>query len=124
MSKAKVSDVRQGVTLFYVHAFPHKGIKSFIDTILPTDRPKMNDTGLFGECLQFYKDDSSEGSYKRPWSLRDAGIVPNGYNFHKTFTSRKAARRYADRMDRCCLTASEQTKYLRKISEEVFFQYD
>ena len=113
MSKAKISDVRQGVTLYYVHAFPHKEISGYITKMVVTERPKRNEIGLFS-VAKFQCADGSD-SYSCPWSLRDAGIIPNKANFHKTFTSRKAAQRYLNRMNRVCLNAAERVKYNKKI---------
>lgn len=113
MSKAKISDVRQGVTLYYVHAFPHKEISGHITQIFVTERPYHNGTGIFSSGM-FKCHDSTE-TYICPFSLRDAGIIPNKSNFHKTFTSRKSAERYLARMNRVCLTAAERVKYMRKI---------
>ena len=121
MSKAKISDVRQGVTLHYVHAFPHKGMPSYIESIFVTKRPFKHSIGLFSECKVFYNDDLGQGSYLRQWSLRDAGIIENKYNFHRTFTSLKAAKRYAASMDRNCLNAQEQAKLKEKLLTDRMF---
>lgn len=115
MSKAKISDVRQGVTLYHVSAFPHKEMPSSIEAIFITKPAARTKNGLFSEAKYFYDDELSCGSYTSMWSLRDAGIIPNTYNFHKTFTSLKAAKRYAERMDRVCLTAAERVKYGKKV---------
>lgn len=114
MSKARISDVRQGVTLYYVHAFPHKVLKSRITPIFVTERPKRNDVGLFSKADFQGEDHLGLFIYNLPWSLKDAGIIENKANFHKTFTSMKAAKRYAARMDRVCLSAAERMKYNRK----------
>ena len=114
--KVKVSDVRQGVTLYNVHAFPHKGRnKSYIDAYPVTKRPWKSEhsNGLFAEARMFFSDELSTGSYTRQFSLRDAGIVPNSYNFHNTFSSLKKAQQYAARMNRQCLTAAERLKATR-----------
>ncbi|MNE03049.1 hypothetical protein D3C80_955380 [compost metagenome] len=116
--KVKVSDVRQGATLFYVRAWPHKGLASSVEEIIVTKRPVMNSTGLFGEYKSFFSDDLGCGWFARPFSLKDAGIIPNPYNFHNTFSSRKAAERYAARMNRKCLTAAERIKFERKLSND------
>lgn len=119
MSKAKISDVRQGVTLYHVKAFPHKGTPSYINTVIVTKRPIRRMSGaLFGEVLEYFDDELGTGSYSRMFSLRDVGIIPNRYNFHSTFTSLKAAKRYAERMDRVCLNSAERVKYNRKIEED------
>ena len=117
--KVKVSDVRQGVTLYLVHAFPQKGFPSYIEAMFVTKRPSMESVGLFSECKMFLDDGES---YQRPFSLRDAGIIPNRYNFHNTFTSRKAAERYAARMNRKCLTKQERDKVIRRQAEDVNFR--
>lgn len=119
MSKARISDVRQGVTLYYVHAFPHKGMLSYIDTIVVTERPKKKGGGLFSMCNQYFDDELGCGVFVRPWSLRDSGIIPNTYNFHKTFKTLKAAQRYAKRMDRKCLNAAEREKYTEKLLDGI-----
>jgi hypothetical protein len=121
MSKAKISDVRQGVTLYYVHAFPHKGFPSYIDTIVVTERPKKKGNSTFSMCNQYFNDELGSGVFTRPWSLKDAGIIPNSYNFHSTFTSLKSAKRYAERMNRVCLTAPERVKYRHKILNDLVF---
>lgn len=114
--KVKVSDVRQGVTLYYVHAFPYKGPNlSYIEAVRVTKPRYPTITGgTFAEG-RFFMDDGD--SYVRPFSLRDAGIVPNRYNFHNTFTSLKKAKQYAARMDRVCLNAAEMVKYREKVRD-------
>lgn len=121
MSKAKISDVRQGVTLYYVHAFPHKGIQSYIDPIIVTERPKKKGSSTFSMCNQYFNDELGSGVFTRPWSLKDAGVIPNTYNFHSTFTSLKAAKRYAERMNRVCLTAAERVKLDKKVLDDLIF---
>lgn len=115
MSKAKISDVRQGVTLYYVHAFPHRGKnRSYFQPYVVSKSPVAVNgfkNSLFAEAKHFYDDDLSTGSYTQQFSLRDAGIIPNKYNFHMTFTSLKKAKRYAARMDRVCLSAAERVKF-------------
>lgn len=117
--KVKVSDVRQGVTLYYVHAFPHKGAdRSYIETVQVACKPftsKYTDS-LFAMGNFIFEDDLS--SYNRQFSLRDAGIIPNPYNFHKAFTNLNTAERYAKRMDRQCLTFAERAKAKRKNQED------
>ncbi|MNP41982.1 hypothetical protein D3C76_1357150 [compost metagenome] len=79
-------------------------------------RPSMNSTGLFATCKVITP---GYDAYQRPFSLKDAGILPNRYNFHNTFTSRKAAERYAARMNRKCLTQQERDKVIRKQAEDI-----
>lgn len=113
--KVKVSDIRQGVTLYYVHAFPHKGAnRSYINAYHISKKPYLSKTtnSLFSECIEFFEDSNGRGSYTREFSLRDAGITPNRYNFHNSFTSLKRAKQYAARMDRRCLNAAERLKLL------------
>lgn len=119
MSKAKISDVRQGVTLYYVRAFPHKGVPSTINTLAVTKKPykSKQSGGTFSEAVFHFEDDFGKDFYTRQWSLSDGGIISNKYNFHNTFTSMKAAKRYAARMDRVCLTAAERVKYTQKIED-------
>lgn len=123
MSKAKISDVRQGVTLYYVHAFPHKGVPSSINTLVVTKKPfkSKHSGGTFSEAVFHFEDDFGKDFYTRQWSLSDGGIIANKYNFHKTFTSMKAAKRYAARMDRVCLTAAERKKFDKKIEDVRMF---
>lgn len=43
-------------------------------------------------------------------SAKDAGIIPNGYNMHKTFRTKRAAARYLNRIESLCLSTEEWTK--------------
>lgn len=113
--KAKVSDVRQGVSLYKVHAFPERGPNmAFITRMMVTRAPDARtaiggmDLGLFAEALHDYMDGS--GAYKSEFSLRDAGIEPNKYNSHMTFTSLRKAKSYAARMNAQRLSAAERLR--------------
>lgn len=119
--KVKVSDVRQGVTLYYVHAFPHKGPNmSYIDVLPVSKRPWVSE--LTGSLFAEAKVSDELGSYTRMFSLSDGGIIANRYNFHNTFKSLKKAKQYAARMDRQCLTAAEGDKATRKIKDDYDFR--
>lgn len=111
--KVKVSDVRQGVTLYGVHAFPHRGKnKSFITVMPISERPKNSEymkDSLFSKFRSEFRGLNDTVHYSS-FSLCDAGIVSNQYNFHKTFHTLKAAERYAARMDAVCLSKAERVR--------------
>lgn len=126
--KVKVSDIRQGVTLYYVRAFPHKGAnQSYIQAYRVSTRPRKSEhsNGLFSEGLVFFEGDYGQGSFTRKFSLKDAGIIPNRYNFHNSFTSLKRAKRYAARLDQQCLNAAELQKLERiKENHRIWCEWD
>ena len=111
MSKAKVKDWRQGRVLFVVRGFPYReNVEPSIEVIYPTQVPRMSrycSGSLFGKQFTIADDGSERHSEV---SLQDRGILPNTYNFHKTFTKRKAAERYAAYLVSGNLSGEDQRK--------------
>jgi hypothetical protein len=118
--RAKLKDVVQGRVLYKVMAFPESG-ESWIEEFRPTSRPfKSRFTGSM-----FFRYNGRFGALGSK-SCMDAGIIPNRYNFHMTFTKRKAAEAYMDRINRRDFTGNEKIKYLeytedRRISRGIIW---
>lgn len=90
---AKIKDVVQGRVLFKVSAFPGDSNPGYIDELHIKSKPRLSKylrNSLFAEAETVY----SDWSHVDTFSLTDAGIIKNGYNFHRTFTKRKAAEKY------------------------------
>lgn len=103
--RAKLKDVVQGRVLYRVSAFPENG-NGWIEEMRPTSRPfKSRFTGSM-----FFRYNGRVGMLGST-SCTDAGIIPNRYNFHMTFTKRKAAEAYLDRISRHDFTVNERIKY-------------
>ena len=90
---------KQGKLLYTVHAFPDKRMKGWVTLLKPTCKPywsRWSDTSgaWFFKALTRSSIDGEE--YETSYSLSDMGILPNNYNAHRTFTTRKAAQRYLD----------------------------
>lgn len=105
--RAKLKDVVQGRVLYKVYAFPENG-EAWIEEMRPTSRPFVS---RFTGSL-FFRYNGRIGMMGST-SCMDAGIIQNGYNFHMTFTKRKAAEAYMDRMKRRYFTGNERIKYAR-----------
>jgi hypothetical protein len=103
MSKMKLKDVRQGKTFYRVYAFPERN-NAFIES------------GVFSSPPFIEKYTNSEFVYigtrdliKK--SLMDMGVMPNDYNFHKTFKTLNSAKRYMDRMIKRQFTEEERMRF-------------
>ncbi len=96
-----ITSLRAGQTLYYVH---HLGPKSFIFTYLLTSRatvsPCIYSFDGFITCYgRMRLDDRRLSAHASEFSLTDANIVPNRYNKHRAFYSRKRAQTY---LKKCC----------------------
>lgn len=118
--KVKVSDIRQGVTLYEVMAFPHKSGDAWVKTFTVESMPGLRNTkSLFADRSEWLDNAPLMGMKTRSYfSLKDCNIIPNKYNFHRVFHTLKAAQRYADRMKRGCLTADERKRVTRLRREQ------
>lgn len=109
MARVTPKDLKAGVTIYKAYAFPHQASDGFIEVKHVTGRPFMNKR--VGSEFAPYSSFLMNGNvYRDTFSLHDAGILPNTYNFHKSFLSRKAAERYLRRIDSGCLTAAERSR--------------
>lgn len=123
--KVKVSDIRQGVTLYEVMAFPHKDGGAWITPITVQSTPRVRNTkSLFADQTEWLDNEPFEPKLCRSiFSLKDRNIIPNSYNFHQVFHTLKAAQRYADRMKRGCLTADERKRVVRLRRDHLDIMY-
>lgn len=87
--------LRQGQTVYRVSSL---GASSFVEKLVLTGRPYIL-FDLFGDPSPFqpvkkfsvfYKGKS----YKSEFSLEDSNVIPNRYNNHRLFTSKKKAESY------------------------------
>lgn len=128
---AKIKDVVQGRVLFNVHAFPGRDNPGYI-TELHIKRKPYNHPSIqspFSVAEHRYPG----GSYTTSFSLSDAGIVQNRYNFHRTFTKRKAAEKYLAYITGQNLSGIDSVRVARYIDREIenelfdthtFYDYD
>ena len=108
----KLSDLRQGRTLYLVMVFPE------CDDRFSENNSSIEKIVVAGHAYQDRKCSSNYGlwmfdyinqygrivhGYARTWRIGS----DNGYNFHRAFTTRKQADRYYQRMLARCLTAAE-----------------
>lgn len=108
----KISDVRQGVTLYFVSMFPEADTEfrrnnNRIERKIVTSRPVI--VNLAGKPCYKFSTINERGYY----SLSDFAStwrigVDNNYNFHRAFKKRRHAQAYMDRINSGCLSAAER----------------
>lgn len=107
----RLKNIRQGQTLYKVYGL---GSRSFMEKIFVNSRPKVHTTTTvydqdFSSTFEYIFIDYevlanplpssslfSCGGYISNMSLQDCGIIPNNYNQHRTFTSKKKAKKYLE----------------------------
>lgn len=109
--RVKYAELKAGMTVYKVYAFPHRGESSWIVTYHVLGRPKAGLSGKakkhhFVPYTEFNFFDGKRLEYK--FSIGDANVIPNHYNFHRLFHTKKAAEAYAKRVRAGCLTAAER----------------
>ncbi len=98
LSKRIRNMLKQGKTVYYVYAFPEQQI-AFIETSVIMGAPYwvewdlVNGGAWFVPC-HFYPDCLNGEFWSDTFSLQDGNIIPNDYNHHKVFTSRRKAQSY------------------------------
>lgn len=93
MRKVNLSTVRQGRTLIFVHAL---GSASYLETVFVTGKPfVLKLTGSI--CIPVKRISVIDGTtYDSVYSALDMNIIPNKYNNHRAFFSRKKALNYLE----------------------------
>lgn len=110
-NRVKYEDLKAGITVFKVYAFPHRGGSAWVDTYHVLGRPKA---GIVGKARKHHFVPYTEFNFfgekriEHRFSISDANVIPNHYNFHRLFHTLKAAERYAQRIRTGCLTAAER----------------
>lgn len=126
MKALQPKDFRQGKTFYYVSAFPLEGRTyghAEVEPVRVACRAyKHKNLGLWFDQIVFSTFYKSK-PYRTKNSLRDAGVVPNHYNMHRMFRTRKQAQRYADRMNNLQLTADEYRKAAGIVANNEEFSY-
>lgn len=115
-NRVKYEDLKAGVTVYKVYAFPHRGGSAWVDTYHVLGRPKA---GIVGKAKKHHFVPYTEFNFfdgirtEHKFSISDANVIPNHYNFHQMFHTKKAAERYAQRIRTGCLTAAERKSVCR-----------
>lgn len=110
-NRVKYADIKAGMTVFKVYAFPHRGASAWVEVYRVTGRPAPGNIGREKKhhFVPYYDFNSITGCrVERSFSIGDANVIPNHYNFHRLFHTRKSAERYAQRIRTGCLTAAER----------------
>lgn len=110
-NRVKYADIKAGMTVYKVYAFPHRGASAWVEVYRVTGRPGPSIVGKSKKhhFVPYYDFNSLDGRrVERTFSVNDANVIPNHYNFHRLFHTRKAAERYAQRIRTGCLTAAER----------------
>lgn len=110
--RAKLCDLREGRTVYMVHAFPHKNRQSsWLATYRLLGRVHGGTRFVPYTEFRFYKDERLQYDF----SALDANVIPNHYNFHRLFTTKNAAQRYLDRMKSGSYTHAERLKIHERV---------
>lgn len=110
-NRVKYGELKAGVTVYKVYAFPHRDASAWIEVYRVTGRPGPSIVGKSKKShfVPYYDFNSFTGCrVDRSFSVGDANVIPNKYNFHRLFHTRKSAARYAQRIRTGCLTAAER----------------
>lgn len=110
-NRVKYGELKAGMTVYKVYAFPHRGASAWVEVYRVTGRPKAANIGKEKKhhFVPYYDFNSFTGCrVERAFSISDANVIPNHYNFHRLFHTKNAAERYAQRIRIGCLTAAER----------------
>lgn len=137
MKNVKIKDFRQGVTLYYVMAFPleNKCGDAKVETYSIKSRAylkPLTGKGFMRTILAgslWFKESHPSSFYtgRKPFesvhSIQDSGVAvgKTNYNFYRMFHTRKQAQRYADRMNAGRLTHEERLHALEMIDRDRMF---
>ena len=106
--RVKLKDIRQGKTFWQVRALysaegePHLSVVK----LSVSGRPYLNKSvdDYFFRCVETHHFGTLTGAV----SVQDLNVLPNTYNMHALFSSKKSAERYAGRLKSDCLSARER----------------
>lgn len=134
MKNVKIKDFRQGVTLYYVMAFPleSKGGDAKVETYNIKSRAYLKKQRKGGSDViskflaktLWFKESHLSSWRAKPYvsehSVTDSGVAcgKTNYNFHRMFHTRKQAQRYADRMNAGRLTHEEREHAIEMIDRD------
>lgn len=96
MKKINARNIKQGRTMYLVHALAEH---SLLTQVYLGGRPVA---GYYSDSLFAYGVEwNGRRSYKTEFSLTDMNIIPNGYNHHRAFYSKKRAKAYLQLCQTC-----------------------
>ena len=81
--------MKKGMVVYYVHSL---GSKSYITEYILTNKPHKNINFWFVSAK--YLSSISDEYIVTEFSLRDAGIIKNNYNSHRSFIKKANADKY------------------------------
>ncbi len=89
----RIKNLRQGQTVYTVHAV---GKVSFLQKHIITGKPYIQDGWFKGiDYKRFtFEPEFLRGYHNSHVSLEDMNVIPNSYNEHRLFTSRRKAESY------------------------------
>ena len=114
--RVKLKDIKQGKTFWVASiCYDSKGmLRAYTERIFIKGRPYINPytDSIFVDYVarSVYSD-----MFHNSRSLLDDNVIPNCYNLHGLFTSRKSAQRHIDRIASRCLTQHEAEIRLRML---------
>lgn len=141
-NRIKFKELRQGVTVYTVHAFgPGRGegwvekervahlpiysksIKSYRVYTAPKKGPHIHRNKpelIYIPKTGKHVPSIHEGFFTGDQCIRTPISEPRTNSFHSTFRTRKAAQRYLDRINRGCFTADERKRYEAALENDEF----
>jgi len=89
----RIKNLRQGQTVYTVSAL---GKQSFLQKIVIMDKPFLKSSWYCGITCKVFFDPIylNNNFYTTESSLQDMNVIPNTYNDHRLFTSRRKAESY------------------------------
>lgn len=116
--RVKFKDLRQGVTVYLVHAFPESESGWIKKHVLKGKPHKNNNINTWQvdylppENSRYYPNDPCKLHHfmLADANVRFSDVARKPYNFHAVFHTRKEAERYMERIARGCLTHAEQLR--------------
>ena len=106
--RVKLKDVKQGKTFWAASiCYDDKGLlHAGAYRILIEGRPYLS-AHTNSPFVNYSTRSIYSGMFHNSRSLLDDNVIPNDYNLHGLFTSRKSAQKYIDRIANGCLTQRE-----------------
>ena len=119
---AKVKDIHPGRVLYQVFCNSETA-SDIITTLIITGKPKLSGivtNSYFFDCKEYNtRNNYSSIWLKHNYSITDRNVGvhdSDSYNLHHLFTSKKAAQKFIDRVNKGCLSFHEQ-KLLTQLAE-------
>ena len=116
---AKVKDIRPGRVLYQVFCNSETA-SDIITTLIITGKPKLSGivtNSYFFDCKEYNtRNNYSSIWLKHNYSIKDRNVGvhdSDSYNLHHLFTSKKAAQKFIDRVNKGCLSFHEQKLLIR-----------